>query len=94
MLERSIFVATNLHHKCAKRSAMKISRIFIGSVCSTYNDIVSITTPPKSKKTHFPVSVNGRVVYYGQKTFDVRRFEETEKYKRILKWCSYFEDDK
>jgi len=70
-----------------------ISKIFVGDVYKTHNDIVSISPPPKSKKTNFPVKINGIVVYYGQKTFDQQRFMETDKYKRIIKWVEYFEND-
>jgi len=67
-----------------------ITKMWVGTVYTTRNDIVSIV-PTLKKKTNFPVIVNGIVIYYAKKTFDAKRFKNTDKYKRIIKWCEYFE---
>lgn len=87
-----VYIKPDNFDKAFRGRYQLISRIFVGSVYSTFNDIVSITTPPKQKVSNFPVEINGRIVYYGQKTFDVYRYKETEKYKRMIKWCEYFEN--
>ena len=67
-----------------------IQTIWVGSVYHTKNDFVSIVQTSQ-KKTNFPVIVNDIIIYYGKNTFDIKRFQNTDKYKKIIQWCQYFE---
>jgi hypothetical protein len=67
-----------------------IDKMWVGSVYKTKNDFVSIV-PIKHQKTNFPVIVNNVTIYYAKNTFDVKRFINTEKYKKIIQWREYFE---
>lgn len=86
-----VYIKPDFDEKRYRGRYSNISRMWVGNVYTTHNDIVSLNPPLKHKVTNFPVEVNGRVVYYGQKTFDAYRYKETEKYRRILKWIEYFE---
>lgn len=81
-----------LHDFSAKYRARYnvIEKMWVGSVYNTTNDFVSIT-PIKHIKTNFPVIINDVTIYYAKNTFDVKRFINTEKYKKITQWCQYFE---
>ena len=52
------------------------------------NTIIVPTT--KEKKTNFPVKINEIIVYYGVDNFDAQRFQNTDKYKKIILWGQYF----
>ena len=64
--------------------------MWVGSVYKTKNDIVSIIKTTQDK-TKFPVIVNDIVIYYATRPFDSDRFKFTDKYKKIIQWCQYFE---
>ncbi len=59
-----------------------IQKMWVGSVYSTAHDIVSIV-PSTNKKTNFPVVINDITIHYAQKTFDIKRYKNTDKFKRI-----------
>ncbi len=67
-----------------------VLKMWAGDVYHTKNDFVSIVQTTH-EKTNFPVVVNNITVYYANKTYDAKRFKNTEKYKKIIQWCQYFE---
>ncbi len=83
-----IYVTPDFMQKYRVRFA-NVKKMWVGDVYQLHNDIVALTKT-KQAKTNFPVEVNGVVVYYGKSTFDKRRFMGTIKYKRLIKWCEYF----
>ena len=64
--------------------------MWVGSVYSTKNDIASIVKTTQDK-TNYPVIVNNIIIYYATRPFDMERYKFTEKYKKIIQWCQYFE---
>jgi hypothetical protein len=66
-----------------------ILKMWAGNVYNTQNDIVSIV-PASQDKTNFSVVVNDIPIYYAKKSFDAKRFKHTAKYKKIIEWCTYF----
>jgi hypothetical protein len=67
-----------------------IQKMWVGSVYECRNDIVSIVASQKSK-TKFPVIFKEIPLYYASDSYDAKRFTHTEKYKKIIKCCEYFE---
>jgi len=67
-----------------------IKTMWVGDVYATHNDIVSINTPREKGDDRYSVSVDGIVVYYGKQKFDMQRFEETDKHRRMIQWLEYF----
>ena len=65
--------------------------MWAGDVYSTKHDVVSIVET-ENKKTNFPVVVNDITIHYAQKTFDVKRYKNTNKFKKINLWIQYFEN--
>lgn len=66
-----------------------VKQMWVGDVYSVHNDIVSLQ-PSQKKKTNFPVIVNSVTVYYAKNNFDLKRWQNTHKYKNLIKWCEYF----
>lgn len=66
-----------------------INTMYVGFVYETKNDTVSIHKSD-NKRTNFPVKINNTVIYYAKDKFDMMRFTNTDKYKRIIKWLSIF----
>lgn len=65
-----------------------ISKIWVGNVYATENDIVSII-PSKRKKTKCAVIINDIAIFYGTE-YDCILFKNSKKYKMIMKWYQYF----
>lgn len=70
----------------------RIARMCVGTVYDTINDLVSIRKTDKPK-TKYPVKVKDIVVYYAKENLDAERYKFTEKYKRMILWIKYFEDN-
>ena len=43
-------------------------------------------TNRKLTKTNFPVKINGKIVYYAKDNYDVNRFKNTQRYKRMKQY--------
>lgn len=67
----------------------KISKMWVGDVYNVRNDTISFAESIKLP-TNFVVELNGKKIYYGQNTTDIKRFRCTDKYKRLLAWNNYF----
>jgi len=87
--EYFIYITSDFTTKYRARYS-HIQKMWVGSVYKTKNDFASIV-PTQQNKTKFPVIVNDIVIYYASDTYDVKRFKYTEKYKKIITWCQYFE---
>lgn len=70
---------------------INVHKMWVGDVKKVKNDLISLTKTTQ-KKTNFPVTVNGVIIYYAHKKFDQNRFMNTQKYKRIVEWNNYFND--
>ncbi|QTF48903.1 hypothetical protein qu_974 [Acanthamoeba polyphaga mimivirus] len=66
-----------------------IKKIWIGDVFKLKNDVVSLTKTTQ-EKTNYPVKIGKVVVYYGSNNYDTKRFQNTNKFKRIFEWYNYF----
>ncbi len=44
--------------------------------------------------TNFEIKVNDIIIYYAKDSYDTRRFKHTDKYKRLIAWNDYFNNDK
>lgn len=66
-----------------------IKSMYVGNPFETKKDEVSIV-PTKKAKTRYPVKIGDTVVYYANDVYDYKRFLETEKYKRYIKWYESF----
>jgi hypothetical protein len=86
--EYFIFITPDFQTKYRVRYK-NISKMWVGDVYSTKNDIVSLVKTSQPK-TNFPVKIGNIIVYYAAKTFDMKRFENTEKYNRMSSWYNYF----
>lgn len=87
--EYFIYITSDFTAKYRARYS-HIQKMWVGSVYETKNDFASIV-PTAQAKTKFPLIVNGIVIYYASDAYDIRRYTFTEKYKKIIKWCEYFE---
>lgn len=87
--EYFIYIMSDFETKYKARYT-HIQKMWVGSVYECKNDIISIVQSEKTK-TKFPVLVNDIVVYYSPDAYNQKRFTYTEKYKKIIKWCDYFE---
>lgn len=87
--EYFIYITPDFNTKYRVRYTV-IQKMWVGSVYKTKGDFVSIV-PTEKPKTKFPVIVNDIVIYYASDSFDVKRFKYTEKYKKIVSWCDFFE---
>ena len=87
--EYFIYISPDFSTKYRARYS-HIQNMWAGSVRQTKNDFVSIIQTSQ-KKTNFPIIVNDVIIYYGKNTFDIKRFQNTDKYKKIIQWCQYFE---
>lgn len=66
-----------------------VQKMWAGDVYKVKNDIVSIVAS-KNKATKFKLEINGIVIYYAKDSYSLKRFRNTQKYQRIVKWCDYF----
>lgn len=69
-----------------------IQKMWVGNVYEVTNDLVSIVGTSRNPTKH-EVKINDIVVYYGNDSFDAKRFRCTEKYKRMVSWNKYFNDN-
>lgn len=83
-----VYIKPNLKNKFEIKYS-NVKKIYVGDVYKTKNDLVSIveTTRPVTK---FPISVNNVIIFYGNDSFDYKRFKHTQKYKLIMGWYNYF----
>lgn len=86
-----IYVTPDFNSKYRVRYK-NISKMWVGDVYSTRNDIVSIVKTSQNK-TNFPVKINNIVVYYAARNFDKKRYMNTIKYKTMINWYHYFISD-
>lgn len=84
-----IYVSSDFSTKYRARYS-HIQKMWVGTIYSTKKDIVSIVKATQTK-TNFPVAINNVIIYYGSNTFDADRFKNTDKYKKIIRWCEYFD---
>jgi hypothetical protein len=67
-----------------------VQKMWAGDVYKVKNDVVSIVEsehPP----TKYKVTVGNINVYYAKKSIHIKRYVSTDKYKRMINWCEYFE---
>jgi hypothetical protein len=84
-----IFITSDFTTKYRARYS-HIQKMWAGLVYQTRNDFASIVRTQQTK-TKFPIIINNIIIYYASDTYDAKRYTYTEKYKRIIKWCEYFE---
>ena len=77
-----IYITPDFNTKYRARYS-HIQKMWVGNVYQTKHDIVSIV-PAENKKTNFPVNINNITIYYASKTLDIKRFQNTDKYKKII----------
>lgn len=70
----------------------KIIKMWVADPYKVINDLVSIVKTNQTKKTNFPVIIDGIVIFYAKSNFDIKRFRSTDRYQQILKWYKYFID--
>lgn len=85
-----IYLAPDFTNKFRVRFK-NIKKIFVGSVYTTHNDLISIVKT-KQKKTNFLITINGTIVYYAQKNFDRNRFKNSKRFQLMVQWYKYFMD--
>jgi hypothetical protein len=66
-----------------------IGKMWVGDVYKVKNDLISLAETTQNK-TNFGVKVNDIVIFYARSSFDVKRFKNTDKYKRLMVWNDYF----
>jgi len=83
-----IYINPEFTHKYKVRYK-NVQKMWVGNVYKTKNDIVSLVKTSR-KKTNFPVVLNNIPIYYAKNNFDVKRFQNTNKYETYIKWIEYF----
>lgn len=68
-----------------------VQKMWVGNVYKVRGDIVSLAKT-NQKPTNFEVIIGDIIIYYARRTFDKKRFMNTEKYKTMLLWYNYFEN--
>jgi hypothetical protein len=71
---------------------VNIKKMWVGDVYRVKNDLISLTETIQ-KKTNFEIKINDVVIFYARNSFDVKRFKSTDKYKRLVAWNEYFNND-
>lgn len=82
-----IFITMNLDKKYRVRYK-NVIKMWVGDVYKTNDDIISLTT--NQKETNFPVKIGDNVIHYALNNFKAKRFMNTDKYQRMVKWYDYF----
>lgn len=70
---------------------MYVKKMWVGDVYKTEKDLVSII-PSTNKKTKFFAKVGDVVVYYATDSTMIGRFQNTQKYLRMMKWYERYGD--
>lgn len=71
---------------------INVKKMWIGNVYKIKNDLVSLSKSTQ-KPTKFEIKINNIIIHYARNSFDVKRFMSTEKYKRLIAWNEYFNND-
>ena len=66
-----------------------ITKVWIGDVYKTKNDLVSIVKSTQ-EKTKFPVKLGETIIFYALTNYDAKRFKHTKKYQLMCSWYDYF----
>lgn len=82
------YITPDFEHKFRVKYS-NVVKMWAGDVYSTHNDIVSLVKNSK-KKTNYPITVDGIIVYYAKNNYDSTRFKCTDRYKRLIAWVNYF----
>ena len=82
-----IYVTPDFKNKYRARYK-NIKKMWVGDVFDVEKDIVGLREP--SKKTNFKATVGNHVVHYARDNFALKKFINTDKYKRMLEWYQYF----
>jgi hypothetical protein len=83
-----VFITPDLDLKIRVRYK-NVKTLWVADVFKSSGDIVSLSET-KQNKTNFPVKIGDVTVFYGRSTFQMKRFMNTEKYKRMIAWYNFF----
>lgn len=71
-----------------------LEKMWVSSVFECRNDYVSIIKSDKFP-TKYSVTICDIPIYFGNTSYDIKRFKSTDRYRLLLQWCDYFlPDDK
>jgi hypothetical protein len=82
-----VFITPDIDLKIRVRYK-NVKTIWAADVFKSSADLVSLTET--EQKTFFPVKIGDVTVFYGRSTFQMKRFMNIEKYKRMIAWYNFF----
>ena len=83
-----IYVTPDYKHKYRVKYD-NIKRMWVGDPTKIEKDLISLK-PATNTKTNFPAKIGDTIIYYAKDNFALRRYKNTQKYKRTQEWYNYF----
>jgi hypothetical protein len=87
-----IYITPDLQTKYRVRYE-NVKKMWVGDVYKVRNDLVTLAKT-KQEPTRYKVIFNDVIIFYATSSFDAKRYQCTEKYKRLVAWNEYFNGKK
>ena len=88
--EYFIYVTPDFNAKYRVRY-INITKMWVGNAYKVKGDIINLIKTDQ-KKTNFPARIGDITVFYSKKAYHLKRYMNTDRFKRTVRWYNYFVD--